>query len=162
MDVKGAFDYVSRLNVAEWIRQLGVDNNLINQIQLFAIDRKVEIIIDRHKNPEKEVETGTPQGSPVSLVLCFINISGVFDAVMEVSPEITSVSFIDDLGFFASGNLIQEVATSLETAKKTFLRWRLSNAVINNIAKTEANLFSKACSVKAKEEMTISKHKFSG
>ncbi len=57
----------------------------------------MEIVIDGHINPEKEVETGIPQGSPVSPILFLIYISGVFDAVSAISPETMSVSFMDDL-----------------------------------------------------------------
>lgn len=50
----------------------------------------------------------------MSPILFFIYISGVFDAVKEKSPEIISLSFMDDLGFLANGNSIQEVAASLK------------------------------------------------
>ena len=60
MDIKGAFDYVSRLKFAQRIRQLRIDNDLIGWTQSFLTDRKVEIVIDGHINPEKDVETGIP------------------------------------------------------------------------------------------------------
>ena len=103
------------------MRQLEIDNDLIGWTQSFLTDRRVEIIIDGHKNPERDVETGIPQGSPASPILFLIYISGVFGAVTATSPEVTSVSFMDDLGFLASGNSIEEVATSLETTRETVL-----------------------------------------
>lgn len=62
VDVKGAFDYVSRVKLAQRMRQLGIDNDLIGWTQSFLIDRKVEIVIEGHINQEKGVETGhTPR-----------------------------------------------------------------------------------------------------
>lgn len=87
------------------MRQLGIDNDLIGWTQSFLTHRRVEIVIDGHINPEKEVETSIPQGSPVYPILFLIYISGVSIA----STETVSLSFMADLGFLASGNSIQEV-----------------------------------------------------
>lgn len=57
----------------------------------------------------------------------------------------------------ASGNSIQDVATRLEKIGETVLRWGLFNAVTYNIAKTEAILFSKAHSKKAKKKIAATK-----
>lgn len=133
------------------MRQLRVDNDLIGLTQSFLTDRKVKIVIDGHIDPEKDVETGIPQGSLVSPILLLIYISRVFDRVSVTSPKTTSVSFMDDLGFLDSGNSIQEVATNLEKTGKVVLRWGLANAVTFDIAKTQAILFTKARNKKAKE-----------
>lgn len=154
MDVKGAFNYVSRVKLARQMRQLRIDNDLIGWTQSFLTDRRVEIVIDGHINPEKVVETGIPQGSPVSPILFLIYISGVFEAVKEKVPEIISLSFMDDLGFLASGNSIQEVASSLEKTGETVLRWGLSNAVTYDIAKTEVILFLQTRSKRFKDEIS--------
>lgn len=161
-DVKGAFDYISRLKLAQRMRKLEINNDLIGLTQLFLTNRKVEIVIDGYKNPEREVETGIPKGSPASPILFLIYISGVFDAVIVASAQVTSVSFIDDLGFLASGNSIKEVATSLEKTGEAVLRWGLSNAVTYDIGKTEAILFSKARNRKTAEEITSSRLVFGG
>lgn len=72
MDVEAAFDHVSRLKRAQQMRQLGVDNELIDWTQSFLTDRKVEIFIDGHVNAEKDVKTRIPQGSPISPILFLI------------------------------------------------------------------------------------------
>ncbi len=100
MDVKRAFDHVSWVKLAQQMRQLGIDNDLIGWTQFFLIDKKVEIFIDGHINQEKWLKIGIPQGSPISSILFLIYIGRVFKAVKENVPEIMLLSFMDDLGFW--------------------------------------------------------------
>lgn len=162
MDVKGAFDYVSRVKLAQRMKELGIDNDLIGWTQSFLTERRVELVIDGHINPEKERETGIPQGSPVSPILFLIYISGVFDTVTTTSPDTVSLSFMDDLGFLASGESVQEVATSLEKIGDAVVEWGFSNAVTYDVAKTEALLFLKARNKKLKEEILARELTFGG
>ena len=70
-------------------------------------------MIDGHNNPENDVETGIPQGSPVFPILFLIYISGVFEQVEKELPELVSLSFVDDLGFIASRTSVKEIAKAL-------------------------------------------------
>lgn len=65
--------------------------------------------------------------------------------------------FDDDLELLVTGNSIQEVATSLEKIEEIVFRWRLSNTVTYDIAKTKAILFFRACSKKVKKEIAAIK-----
>lgn len=60
IDVKRAFDHVSRLNVIQGIKQLEIDNDRMGWTQSFLINRKVEIVVNRHFNLKKNVETNIP------------------------------------------------------------------------------------------------------
>ena len=73
-----------------------------------------------------------------------IYISGVFEAVTRNNPTVTPLSFVDDLGFIASGTSVQEVSKTLETVASSVLRWGLTNAVTYDTSKTEAVLFFKS------------------
>lgn len=57
------------------------------------------------------------------------------------SSETTSLSFMNDLGFFAGDKLVEEVASFLEKIREAVLRWETSNIVIYEIAKTQAIFF---------------------
>ncbi len=93
----------------------------------FVLDKpKIELVIDGH---DREIETEIPQGSPVSFIFFLIYISGVFSKVSETSSLITSLSFIDDLGFIASGSSVTELVKILEKAAQTVLEWGTLNAV---------------------------------
>ena len=85
MDVKEAFDHVSKRQLLTRMIELGIDGDLVTWTGSFLIDRKVQLVIDGHDNKEKEIETGIPQGFPVSPILFLIYISGVFNKISETS-----------------------------------------------------------------------------
>ena len=144
MDVKGAFDHVSKGQLFTRMIELGVDGDLVTWTGSFLTNRKVQLVIDRHDNKKREIETGIPQGSPLSPILFLIYISGVFNKVSETSPLVTSLSFIDDLGFIASDSSVKEIVRALEKVAKEVIEWGRVNAVTYNTSKTEAVLFSKS------------------
>lgn len=84
---------------------LGIDSNLVTLTKSFLINRKVQLIIDRHNSKEKEIETGIPQSSLVLPIFFLIFISEVFDIVIGNTSIVTSLLFVDDLGFITSRNL---------------------------------------------------------
>ena len=104
------------------MRQLGVNNDLIDLNQSFLMDKKDEIVIDSHINLKKKVKTGIPKKSLVLSILFLIYISGIFDAVKKQLPKIISLSFINDLKFLAYRNSIQKLVASLEKTKKTVIK----------------------------------------
>lgn len=58
MDVKGAFDHVSKGQLLKRMLELGIDGDLLTSTKLFLTDRKVQLIIDGHEDKEREIETG--------------------------------------------------------------------------------------------------------
>ena len=144
IDVKGAFDHVSKAQLLRHMINLGIDGDLVGWTRSFLTNRKVQLVIDGHESKERKIETGIPQGSPVSPIIFLIYISQVFDAVIEACPLVTLLSFVDDLGFIASGTSVKNITRSLEKVSKTALDWGIANAVTYNTSKTEAMLFSKS------------------
>ena len=124
--------------------ELGIDSDLVTWMGSFLTDQKIQLVIDGHDNKEREVEIGIPQGSPVSPILFLIYIRGVFDKISEISRGVTSLSFMNDLGFIASSSSVIEVVKILEKVAKVVFKWGERNAITYDIAKTEAVLFSKS------------------
>ena len=57
---------------------------------------------------------------------------------------VTSLSFVDDLGFIASGSSVKEVVKALGNVAQAVLELGGLNAVTYDVSKTEAVLFSKS------------------
>ena len=71
-------------------------------------------MIDGHINPEVDVNTGIPQGSPVSPILFLIYISRVFEEVEEKVPQAFNLSFMDDLGFITGAKKVEDIVNILQ------------------------------------------------
>lgn len=80
----------------------------------------------------------------MSSILFFIYISGVFNEVLETRTMLTSLFFVDDLGFIASGSEVKEVVKTLEKVAKKLIEWERQNTVTYNMSKTKVVLFSKS------------------
>lgn len=79
----------------------------------------------------------------MSLIFFLIYISGVFTKISETSFTVTSLSFVDNLGFIASGSPVKDIVRAFETVAKEVIEWGRQNAITYNMAKIEAVLFSK-------------------
>jgi len=62
MDVKSAFDNVSRPILSRRLGELGIEADLIRWKDSFMSDRRVKLVLEGRESEEPEVETGVPQG----------------------------------------------------------------------------------------------------
>lgn len=83
MNVKRAFDHLSRIQLLIQIAKSGIDEDLVQWTNFFLSNKKIMLVIDGHENNEREIKTGIPQGSRVSPILFLIYISGVLDEVTK-------------------------------------------------------------------------------
>ncbi len=60
IDVKGAFDHVSRSQLLKRMIDLDIDGDLVAWTKSFLTDRKIQLVIDGHDNKEREIETSIP------------------------------------------------------------------------------------------------------
>ncbi len=54
MDVKGAFDHVSKGQLLTRMIELGIDGDLMTWTGSFLTDRRVQLVIDGHNNKERK------------------------------------------------------------------------------------------------------------
>ena len=144
MDIKRAFDHVSKGHLFTQMMELEIDGNLVTWTGFFLTDQKVQLVINGHNNKKREIETEIPQGSPTSPIFFLIYINKVFNKIAETSLWVTSLSFVDDLGFTTSSSSIKEIVGSLKKVAKKMIEWKKENAVIYDTSKTEAIFFSKS------------------
>lgn len=76
------------------------------------------MIIDGYVNDKYKVKTEIPQGLPVSPIFFLIYISGVFTQVEAQLPQISYLSFMDDLAIFTAGPSVTKITKTLEKAGK--------------------------------------------
>ncbi len=122
----------------------------------------MKLVINGFTNPKQKVEIGIPQGSSASPILILIYICEVFSAIKAKLPDITYVSFVDNLAFLTSNHSIKNVAILLEKSEKIALEWETNHLVTYDINKTEAILFSKANRPKLARQIVETRLKIGG
>ncbi|ODM14623.1 hypothetical protein SI65_09968 [Aspergillus cristatus] len=120
-----------------------LDGDLIRWVQSFLTDRWVQLQIDNTQCPAHPINSGVPQGSPVSPILFIIYLSGVFDAIERRVNGIQCLSFADDIGLLAPGYSVREVCKKLQEAAKVAIEWGHGNVVQFDAGKTEAVLLTR-------------------
>ena len=85
------------------MQQLHLPQSLIKWTKSFLAERKMGLAFDGEKEEIKSVETGIPQGSPVSPILFLIYIRFLFKRLRKEHPQLKFPSYIDDLAIVAEG-----------------------------------------------------------
>jgi hypothetical protein len=145
MDVKGAFPHVAKGNLIKRMEEMGFEADLVRWVESFMEERKVIMSMDGKEGDSMDVETGVPQGSPVSPVLFVICLSGLFGRVEDKERECGSegISFVDDVAWVVEGEDVGECTQRLEGCAREAQIWARENASQFDIKKTEAILFTR-------------------
>jgi len=143
MDVKSAFNNVSKPVLNRRLLELGIEPDLVRWTDSFMSDRKVRLVLEGREGEEHEVETGVSQGSPVAPILFTAYLSGIFDQVEAACPGVQGLSFVDNVAWWADEKSEKEVAEALARAATAALDWARENGVTFDQAKTEAMFLSK-------------------
>lgn len=93
MDVKRAFDHVSKGYLLPTIEKMGTDSDLMRNTKSFISARSVGLLIDGHLWKQMTVETEFPLGSPISSTLFAIYLSGVLKQVEQEVEVCMATSF---------------------------------------------------------------------
>ncbi|KAJ6436485.1 hypothetical protein O9K51_10967 [Purpureocillium lavendulum] len=101
LDVSGAYDNVSRERLLHNLRKRRVSEPIVGWVASFLSGRSTTLKLQEYTAPSVPIQTGIPQGSPVSPMLyLFYNA----DLVEECNtPETESVGYIDDVSILAVG-----------------------------------------------------------
>jgi hypothetical protein len=143
MDVKGAFDHVSKTQLTKRLQELEADPQIIKWTESFMTDRKASLLINGHENAMKPTKTGIPEGSPVSPILFASYISGIFEEIEEEVMGATGLSFVDEISWLATGKDVIEITKLLEACGKAAKTLAAKNAVEFDMIKTEPVIFTK-------------------
>ena len=144
LDVKGAFDHVAKERLLQTMDSLGLPQSIINWTRSFLEDRLIRLAFDGQIEGFSAVETGVPQGSPISPILFLIYIRDLFQNLEDVYP----LSYIDDIALATTSTSFGKNAKILQREVTKLTRTGNSQAIQFDLAKTELLHFSKSAESK--------------
>lgn len=142
LDVKGAFDHVCFINHFQRLKEMKEDRKLIEWVESFLSDRRLQFVIDGHCGNEIKIQSGVPQKSPMSSVRFAIFLSEVFDFVEKSTNGFSVTSFVDDCGSLFEATYIPEPFKLLLEAGNLAIGWELDNFLQFDKRKTEVIAFT--------------------
>ena len=92
LDVKGGFDNVDPTQLTAALRAKGVHRYIVSWVSSFLSNRKCRLLFQGSPKVFAPVAVGTPQGSPISLLLFVIYVSPLHPPI----PRGLILSYVDD------------------------------------------------------------------
>ena len=124
LDIRGAFDYVSKPRLLRILEKLGLPSNLIRWVSSFLSDRKIQLAFDGCIQPSQvDIDIGIPQGSPISPILFLLYVR---DIVAEGEFQL---SYIDDFCIAVTSNSARKNCTQLEAIVQKLFTLAIEQAV---------------------------------
>lgn len=106
-------------------------------MESFLSDRTAGLAFDGEIEEMSPVQTGIPQGSPVSPILFLLYRSPLFDELERKHPEARCPSYIDDLGLLVVGKSAIANCQTLQWMATTVVDCQARNALKFDDPKTE-------------------------
>ncbi len=143
LDVKGAFDHVSLNQLLKVMKQLQLPQRVLKWVKCFLTNRSIVLAFDGERDNSQSVNSGIPQGSPISPILFLIYIRFLFDRIKRKHQNVKLPSYIDDVALIVEGKTAEENCKFLEQITKTTFQWATENAVTFDDSKSELIHFQK-------------------
>jgi ribonuclease HI len=132
LDIKGAFDHVSKNRLIEVLVDLKLPISLIKWIFSFMSDRVLRLVFNDNIESFSPINTGIPQGSPISPILFLIYIRDLFE-----SKSITFLSYMDDISLSAASKSYKQNIKILERETKDIFELGEKYAIKFDFDKTD-------------------------
>ena len=100
LDVSGAFDHVSHVRLLHNLRKRKVDQKTVGWIASFLEDRSTTIQLREHTTKPRQINTGIPEGSPISPTLYLFYKADILKDSTREDPGGSNGGWIDDIYFF--------------------------------------------------------------
>ena len=125
LDVSGAFDNVSRQRLLHNLRKRRVNQTLVRWIGSFLSDRSTTLKLQEYTAPSAPIQTGIPQGSPLSPILYLFYNADLIEACKTTNTE--AVGYIDDASILAVGPTAQRNCNTLKAIHRKAEKWALQH-----------------------------------
>ena len=123
LDVSGAFDNVSRLRLVHNLRKRRVNQTLVRWIESFLSNRSTTLKLQEYTAPSAPIQTGIPQGSPLSPILYLFYNADLIEACKTGNTE--AVGYIDDASILAVGPTAPSNCKTLKAIHQRAEKWAL-------------------------------------
>lgn len=150
LDLKGAFDRVNHHALLRTLWEKGVPPGLIKFIESFLSGRTSKLHFDNKDSDFVPVQSGVPQGSPLSPILFILFIATLYEELKQVQKT-TVVGFADDTNILAFGRTTDETVETLQSAWTICEEWANRRGMIFLPAKTNLIHFSRKRKLPKKE-----------
>ena len=158
VDVKGAFDHVSRTQLLLILQSLGFPPAVLSWTESFLTDRQLGLSFDGQRQALQPINTGIPQGSPISPILFLFYLTNLFKDLKPslLTPQLRSPSFIDDIALIVTGPSEEANSKALERAARKAWSWAADNVIVFDDPKTELMHFhNKTCQHTSNAPVTL-------
>ena len=135
LDVSGAFDNVSHPRLIHNLKKRRIDPQVVKWVGSFLKDRKTTIRLPEETSKLLDVETGIPQGSPLSPILYLFFNADLIEDCCSREHKTAAVGWIDDANIVAWGNSTEDNCRNLEAIYLRCKDWETKHASRFNPAK---------------------------
>jgi ribonuclease HI len=144
MDVKGAFDHVAKNQLLGILHRLLLPVSLIAWVSSFLSNRLLRLSFDGQTEEFRPIDTGIPQGSPISPILFLIYIRELFP-----SRAVKFISYMDDISLTISSTSLKKNVKILAREAAKIFDLGAQNAIQFDLIKTELLHFTTSKEVSA-------------
>ena len=121
LDVSGAFDNVSKQRLLHNLKKRRIDLSLVRWIDSFLTNRSTTIKLQEYTAPSTPIQTGIPQGSPISPILYLFYNADLVEMCKTRNTE--AVGYIDDVSILAAAETPQQTCKILKNIHQKAITW---------------------------------------
>jgi ribonuclease HI len=122
LDVEAAFPNVNGERLVENLRRKAIPAQMLSWIRSFLLDeRQTTMKFDNQTTQPMVIQTGIPQGSPISPILFLFYNAGILEKTQELADTATvangsprATGYIDDVGLTVSGDSPESNCRAIE------------------------------------------------
>ena len=119
------------------MQQLHLCPAFIRWTDTFLSKRQIGLAFDGEREILQPVNTGIPQGLPISPILYLIYLQFLLTTIQQQHPRTTTPGYIDDVSCLVVAESEEENCKHLESVARTVFKWGDRNAGAFDDPKTE-------------------------
>ena len=123
LDISGAFPNTTHAGLIWLLKEKGFPNWIIRFVESFLKDRKTKLAFDGYESEWRRMETGMPQGSPMSPILFLIYITDLLKELQDPETGTLGFGFVDDTSLVAWGGSAAENCRKLTYIHDKCIAW---------------------------------------